>query len=132
MDNRERREVLDALEWQLILGLIAGWIMMILKVFGVALLVAGMAGPHADFGPLLTESIACGALMNRFQRRHLYAPIILLGIWAVGYWTAWSGAEAPPLFYSLGSLAIGVGLCVGINALVRLRSHAPLFDPPAT
>ena len=132
MDNRDLREVLDALEWQLIAGLIAGWVMMIMKVFGVALLVAGIAGPHADVGPLLTDSIACGALMNRFQRRHLYAPIILLGIWAVGYWTAWSGAEAPPLLYSLGSLAIGVGLCVGIYALVRLRSHAPLFEPPAT
>ena len=67
MDNRELREVLDALEWQLIVGLIAGWVMMIMKVFGVALLAAGIAGPHTDVGPLLTESIACGALMNRFS-----------------------------------------------------------------
>ena len=132
MDNRESRAVLDALEWQLICGLVAGWLMMALKVYGVALLVAGIAGPHRDFGPLLTESIACGALMNRFQRRHLYAPIILLCIWGVSYWTAWSGPEAPPLLYSLGSLAIGVGLCLGVHALLRLRSLAePMAEPPA-
>ena len=132
MDNREHREVLDALEWQLICGLTAGWVMMVLKVYGVVLLLAGIAGPHVEAGPLLTESLACGALMNRFQRRHLYAPIILLGIWAVGYWTAWSGEEAPPLLYSLGSLAIGAGLGSGIYALVRLRTLAPLVEPPAT
>ena len=131
MDHREQREAVDALEWRLIVGLVAGWVMMIMKVFGVALLLAGIAGADANFGPLLTESIACGALMNRFQRRRLFAPILLLGIWAVGYWTAWRGEGAPPLLYSLGSLAIGVGLCVGIDALVRLRSHTLLIEPPA-
>jgi hypothetical protein len=132
MDNRELKANLDALEWQLICGLIAGWVMMVMKVFGVALLMAGSAGPHSDVGPLLAESIACGALMNRFQLRHLYAPIILLGLWAVGYSNAWSGSDAPPVLYSLGSLAIGVGLAIGIYALVQLRSQAPPFEPPAT
>jgi hypothetical protein len=131
MDNRAQKAVLDSLEWQLICGLIAGWVMMVMKVFGVALLMAGIAGPHAEVGPLLAESIACGALMNRFQRRHLYAPIVLLALWAVGYWNAWSRATAPPILYSFGSLAIGVGLCVGIHALVRLRSHALPLEPPA-
>ena len=58
MDNRELKANLDALEWQLICGLIAGWVMMVMKVFGVALLMAGSAGPHSDVGPLLAESIA--------------------------------------------------------------------------
>lgn len=121
------------LEWQLICALVAGWVMMVVRLAGVALIVAGEPGPHNDIGPLLTESIACGALMNRFQNRHLYAPIILLFIWGVGFWNAWSGADAPPVLYTLASLAIGAGLCLGIYALIRLRILAgPIVEPPVT
>jgi hypothetical protein len=133
MDNREARATFDALEWQLICALVAGWVMVAVRVVGVAFLLAGFGDRSVNVSPLLAESIACGALMTRFQQRHLYAPIILLGIWSLGFWTAWSGEDAPPILFSLGSLAIGAGLALGIYALMRLRTlGAPVVEPPAT
>lgn len=129
IDNRSAKAEVDAYEWQLIWALIAGWCMVATRI---AALVYLLVDGHRDVGTLLAESVACAALMTRFQQRQLFAPLVLLGIWAVGFFNMWQGEDAPAFVLSVASLSVGAGLCLGIFALTRLRAMGRVtIEPPA-
>jgi hypothetical protein len=133
MNNRQTAAAINALEWQLICALVGGWVMVAVRVVGVALLLAGADKTETGLGALLAESVACGALMTRFQKRQIFAPVLLLGIWAMGFWSGWQGEDAPPVLFTLGSLAIGIALSWGIYVLIRLHTLGRAdIEPPAT